>query len=355
MRRGKITHDHYGHLDSARRSSWPARHAASSCRGQAPAPAAARRAGEALQARRREAGRMQHQAGVDLAAREGLELHVAGGLDQLQRAPRGQRRRRNSRTQAGRRSKPMVGDEGEAHAPQPRPARRARAPPRRAPAAPGAPGQQLRGRAGAAALRPAAAAQLHAALGDGRTATARPAGKRRCSSCAMACVSRRLRHVQAQRGAAEVQLLGDRQELAPGAQVDQGFFHIAEHINRRSKIGLEAISRIVRYLAPRDPAHKRQTMDTKTIQINRRSANITEGVARAPNRSMYYAHGLPGGRLQQADDRRRQRPLDDHAVQLGPAEAGRRRGRRHRGSRRQRRRSSARRPSPTAWRWAPRA
>ena len=35
-------------------------------------------------------------------------------------------------------------------------------------------------------------------------------------------------------------------------------------------------------------------MDTKTIQIdrpNRRSANITEGKARAPNRSMYYAMG----------------------------------------------------------------
>ena len=27
------------------------------------------------------------------------------------------------------------------------------------------------------------------------------------------------------------------------------------------------------------------------MKINRRSANITEGVARAPNRSMYYALG----------------------------------------------------------------
>ena len=32
-------------------------------------------------------------------------------------------------------------------------------------------------------------------------------------------------------------------------------------------------------------------MDTKTIKINRRSANITEGKSRAPNRSMYYAMG----------------------------------------------------------------
>ncbi len=32
-------------------------------------------------------------------------------------------------------------------------------------------------------------------------------------------------------------------------------------------------------------------METKTIQINRRSRNITEGKSRAPNRSMYYAMG----------------------------------------------------------------
>jgi dihydroxy-acid dehydratase len=36
-------------------------------------------------------------------------------------------------------------------------------------------------------------------------------------------------------------------------------------------------------------------MDTKTIQINRRSANITEGKARAANRSMYYAMGYTEG------------------------------------------------------------
>ena len=36
-------------------------------------------------------------------------------------------------------------------------------------------------------------------------------------------------------------------------------------------------------------------MDTKTIQINRRSANITEGKSRAPNRSMFYAMGYEEG------------------------------------------------------------
>ena len=31
--------------------------------------------------------------------------------------------------------------------------------------------------------------------------------------------------------------------------------------------------------------------DTESMKINRRSAHITEGVARAPNRSMYYGMG----------------------------------------------------------------
>ena len=36
-------------------------------------------------------------------------------------------------------------------------------------------------------------------------------------------------------------------------------------------------------------------MDTKPIQINRRSANIVEGKSRAPNRSMFYAMGYKEG------------------------------------------------------------
>ena len=36
-------------------------------------------------------------------------------------------------------------------------------------------------------------------------------------------------------------------------------------------------------------------METKPIQINRRSANITEGKARAANRSMFYAMGYQEG------------------------------------------------------------
>src|SRR3954464_2883085 len=41
----------------------------------------------------------------------------------------------------------------------------------------------------------------------------------------------------------------------------------------------------------RHPDRERHPMDTKTIQLHRRSKHITEGKSRAPNRSMYYAMG----------------------------------------------------------------
>ena len=52
------------------------------------------------------------------------------------------------------------------------------------------------------------------------------------------------------------------------------------------------------------------------MSFNRRSKNITEGVARAPNRSMYYAMGYQGDDFQQTDGRRGQRPFDHHSLQL---------------------------------------
>ena len=48
-------------------------------------------------------------------------------------------------------------------------------------------------------------------------------------------------------------------------------------------------------LGPHSDFPRETTMDTKTIQINRRSANITEGKARASNRSMFYAMGYEEG------------------------------------------------------------
>ena len=72
------------------------------------------------------------------------------------------------------------------------------------------------------------------------------------------------------------------------------------------------------------------------MSINRRSSNITEGVARAPNRSMYYALGYEEGDFKKPMIGVANAPLDHHALQLRPAEARRRRRGRHRGRRRQR-------------------
>ena len=44
-----------------------------------------------------------------------------------------------------------------------------------------------------------------------------------------------------------------------------------------------------------NPPKLRDPMESKTIKINRRSANITEGKSRAPNRSMYYGMGYEEG------------------------------------------------------------
>ncbi len=106
---------------------------------------------------------------------------------------------------------------------------------------------------------------------------------------------RRLRHVQPQRGAAEVQFLGHGHELAPGPQVDQGFIHMPSISIVPLKIGLEAINQTSDTGHPPISPRTRDTMDTKPIQINRRSANIVEGKSRAPNRSMYYAMGYEEG------------------------------------------------------------
>src|SRR5688572_3054430 len=43
------------------------------------------------------------------------------------------------------------------------------------------------------------------------------------------------------------------------------------------------------------PPSPRRSQETAMSEINRRSKNITEGVARAPNRSMYYALGYQEG------------------------------------------------------------
>ena len=57
------------------------------------------------------------------------------------------------------------------------------------------------------------------------------------------------------------------------------------------EIGLERISHSSDTGVLPIPTRQEIPMDSKTIQINRRSANIVEGKSRAPNRSMFYAMG----------------------------------------------------------------
>ena len=95
-------------------------------------------------------------------------------------------------------------------------------------------------------------------------------------------------------------------------------------------------------------------METKTIQINRRSRNITEGKSRAPNRSMYYAMGY-----QEADFRKPMVGVANGHSTITPCNSGLQKladaavatSRKPAATPR----SSARRPFRTAWRWAPKA
>ena len=71
------------------------------------------------------------------------------------------------------------------------------------------------------------------------------------------------------------------------------------------------------------------------MSSNRRSKNITEGVARAPNRSMYYAMGYTEGDFGKPMIGVANGHSHDHALQLRPAAPGRRGGHRAEGRRRQ--------------------
>ena len=94
-------------------------------------------------------------------------------------------------------------------------------------------------------------------------------------------------------------------------------------------------------------------MDPKPIKLQLRSANITEGKSRAPNRSMYYGMGYKetdfgkpmvgvanGHSTITPCNSGLQKPADAAVQGIWRPEA---------------RRPSARPPSPTAWPWAPRA
>ena len=91
------------------------------------------------------------------------------------------------------------------------------------------------------------------------------------------------------------------------------------------------------------------------MAFNRRSKHITQGVARSPNRSMYYALGYK----EEDFDKPMIGIANGHST-ITPCNAGLQRlaRRRHRSDQevgRATRRSSARPRSPTACRWAPKA
>ncbi len=156
-------------------------------------------------ARRHRAGRMQQEAGVDLVGVEGGQLHVQRGLAQLQHhvgvglaeaaQPLGQR--------------PVghAGDEG-----QPKP--------------PGQAGSSGLGhlRQGIRRSQQAAHCRQQRQAGRGERHAAPGAGEQRHAQLPLQSLDglrqRRLGHVQAGGGAAEVQLVGQRDELAPQPQLD---------------------------------------------------------------------------------------------------------------------------------------
>ena len=98
------------------------------------------------------------------------------------------------------------------------------------------------------------------------------------------------------------------------------------------------------------PPHPVQTMSN----ANRRSKNITEGVARAPNRSMYYAMGYT-----EADFGKPMIGVANGHSTITPCNSGLQRLADAAVAALRRpvptRRSSAPPPSATAWPWAPRA
>ena len=161
---------------------------------------------------RREARRVQHESGIDITALESVGLHIGGGLQQVEPHLRIQVRETRAPIAATRcnprsRQKPAAGD---------RPLRRAAE-------------RAIAGSACARASRSSTSgssaaprgAQPHAAFG----AVEQPHAEYRLK-LRNTLRQWRLRHVQAARGAAEMQFLRDRGELAPQPQVDWTLIHM---------------------------------------------------------------------------------------------------------------------------------
>jgi len=163
-----------------------------------------------FEARRGGAGRMQHEAGVDLAGGEQLQLHVQRRLAQAQ----GDVRIGRAKAAEPGRQRPVgdAGDEGQAQLPRQARRRRAHRRRERVGAVQQLARQRQQGLAGGA-QRDAALRALEQARAQRRLQALDGLGQRR------------LRHRQARGGAAEVALLGEDGELAQLPQVERGVVH----------------------------------------------------------------------------------------------------------------------------------
>ena len=165
---------------------------------------------QTFEPRRREAGRMQHQPGIDIVPRQRFDLHVTGRLDQFQR---------HLRTLEAEIAHPhrqtLETDgryEGQPHTPD----------------LTGCGGTRTQGKR----LRPrqhvAHVGQQRFTGGGERNAALRTVEQlhaERFLQLRDGLRHRRLRHVQTTSGAPEVQFFGDCDELPPGTEIDERFFH----------------------------------------------------------------------------------------------------------------------------------
>ncbi len=307
MRRGKITS---GSASTSRQRAACRRARQRMLRRQRQHQRLARDA-QALQARRREAGRMQHEAGVDLAAREALRSCTSPVASTSSSATCGYSARK-SRTHGGSRPKPTV----ETNASRSR--ARLRRPPRRA-RAPAAPG-----RAPAARAPPAAAPRRPGVSCDAALGAVEQPHAEQLLELRDGLRQRRLRHVQRARRRGRSAAPRPRPRTgASSAQFDRGRHSYAEHINRRLKFGLERISGAAILCAPRATTDE-QPWTPRPSRSTAAAPTSPRAVARARTARCTTRMGYEEGDFEQADGRRRQRPLHHHAVQRRPAAAGRR-------------------------------
>jgi hypothetical protein len=227
-----------------------------------------------LQAGRREAGRVQQEAGIEIAAFQRGQLHVARGLDQLQLHARVLGA--EAAHPAGQQAKPTVDTK----------------PRRSRPASPPAAARACAGRACARASRSRACGSSAAPASVSCTLRLVRSNRRtssRRSSWAIACVSGGC--VMCRRAAARPKCRSRRRpRTGATAQFDQGLAHMPRILMDPGK-GIGWNHRRGVSCGPSSEPTRGHAMAEQKIQLHLRSDNITQGKSRAPNRSMYYGMG----------------------------------------------------------------